>query len=72
VPSIPQQDLASIFRWRPWPPGDPAPEIWQIIQELDRAHQIRAVNVILDTQIAVAQAHMKGLQGLKEVVGKAG
>jgi hypothetical protein len=72
VPSIPQRELSPLFRWHPWPQGDPPPEIWQIIQELDRAQQLRAVSVILDTHIAVAQAHVKGLQGIKEVIGKAG
>lgn len=65
------QDLASILRWDPWHGGDPGPEIWQIIRELDRAHQLRAVNAILDTRIAAAQVQLKGLQSIKEIVGKA-
>jgi hypothetical protein len=65
-------ELASILRWDPWHGGDPGPEIWQIIRELDRAHQLRAVNVLLDARIAGIQAQLKGLQQLKEVVGKVG
>jgi hypothetical protein len=72
VPAIPQRDLASIFRWQPWNHGDPPPEIWQIIQELDRVHQLRAATAILDAHIAVAQAQVKGLEGLRSVVAEAG
>ncbi|MFL5969807.1 MAG: hypothetical protein ACJ74L_09430 [Gaiellaceae bacterium] len=66
------QDLSPLLQWRPWPPGDPAPEIWRIIFELDRRVQIQVVERVLDTQVAVLQAHVKGLQGLKQVLAEAG
>jgi hypothetical protein len=65
------QDLSPLLQWRPWPPGDPAPEIWRIIFELDRKIQIEVVERVLDTQVAVLQAHVKGLQGLKQVLSRA-
>jgi hypothetical protein len=64
-------ELANILRWDPWHGGDPGPEIWQIIQELDKAHQVRAVNVLVDVRIASLQAQLHGYQQLKEIVGKA-
>jgi hypothetical protein len=65
------QDLSPLLHFRPWPPGDPGPEIWRIILELDRRVQIQAVEAVLDTQIAVAQAQVKGLQGMKKVLAGA-
>jgi hypothetical protein len=65
------QDLSPLLHWRPWPPGDPAPEIWRIIFELDKRVQIQAAELVLDTQIAVLQAHVKGLTGLKKVLSAA-
>jgi hypothetical protein len=62
-----QPELSPALQWWPWPPGDPAPEIWRIIFELDRRVQLQVVETVIDTQIAVAQAHVKGLQGLKKV-----
>ena len=66
-----QTDLSPLLQWKPWPPGDPAPEIWRIIFELDRRVQLQVVEMVLDTQIAAAQAHVKGLQGLKKVLAGA-
>lgn len=63
-----QQDLSPLLHFRPWPPGDPAPEIWRIIFELDRRIQIQVAELVLDTQIAVLQANVKGLQGMKKVL----
>jgi hypothetical protein len=69
-PELPQQ-LAPLFRWRPWPPGDPAPEIWRIIEDLDRRFQLQIAGAILDTQIAAGKAHIEGLQRIHDIVVKA-
>jgi len=61
-------ELSPLLHWRPWPPGDPAPEIWRIIFELDRRVQIQFVDTLLDTQIAVAQAQVRGLESMKKVL----
>ena len=66
-PSQPQQ-LARALQWWPWPPGDPGPEIWRVILELDRRVQIQVVTTVLDTQISVAKAHVEGLQKIREIV----
>jgi hypothetical protein len=66
-----QPELSPALRFWPWPQGDPAPEIWQIILQLDRRVQLQVVESVIDTQIAVTQAHVKGLQGLKKVLAGA-
>jgi hypothetical protein len=66
-----EPDLSPLLRWRPWPPGDPAPEIWRIIFDLDQRVQIQVAEVVLDTQIAAARAHLEGMEGLKKVLASA-
>jgi hypothetical protein len=68
----PEPQLAPFLRWRPWPPGDPAPEIWRIIDELDHRIQVKVAGAILETQIAAARAHVEGLQKIHAIVTKAG
>lgn len=65
------QDLASILKFRPWPPGDPAPEIWQVIYELDRRVQVEVAKAVLDAQIAMAHAHVEGLAKVQKILGSA-
>ena len=48
---------------------DPAPPFWVLISELDRRVQIQAVNILVDTQIAMAKVQLEGLQNFKKVVG---
>jgi hypothetical protein len=43
--------------------------MWGIIRELDQRLQLQVVNVVLDTQIAIARAHVDGLQNLKKTLG---
>jgi hypothetical protein len=57
-----------MLQWQPWPPGDPAPEIWRIILELDRKVQLRVVDVVLNAQIAMARAHVEGLEGIRKTI----
>lgn len=66
--SVPERDLSPLLRWRPWPPGDPAPEIWSIIFELDRRVQLQAANIVLQTQIAQTRAHLDGLTKIQKLV----
>ncbi len=69
--SIPERDLSPLLRWRPWPPGDPGPEIWQIIFELDRRVQVQAANIVLQTQIAQVRAHLDGLTKIQKLISGA-
>jgi hypothetical protein len=72
VPAIPQrQDLSQILRWHPWNGGDPAPEIYQIILELERSVQLQVAGAILQTQINVGEAHLEGLKQIQGIIGKA-
>ena len=66
-----QLDLSPLLHFHPWPPGDPAPEIWRIIFELDKRVQIQVAEVVLDTQIAIAKAHLKGMDSMKKVLASA-
>lgn len=50
---------------------DPAPPFWRLLEGLDRRVQLEAVNVLLDTQIAVAKAQLDGFQKFKKVIAGA-
>jgi hypothetical protein len=69
--SVPREQLSPALQWFPWPPGDPAPEIWRIIFELDRRVQIQAVNIVLATQIAQTKAQLDGLTKFQKLVAGA-
>ena len=64
------QQLAQAFQWQPWPHGDPAPEIWRIIYELDRRVQVQVVDAVLDAQIKMMTAHAAGLQKVRDILVK--
>jgi hypothetical protein len=70
--STPEPQLSRSLQWWPWPPGDPAPEIWRIILELDKRVQVQVVDAVLDTHIQIARAHVKGLETIRKIVGGAG
>jgi hypothetical protein len=56
------------FPFWPWPPGDPGPEIWEIIQELDAERRLQVARVLIETEIAVSEARVAGLKQLGEVM----
>ena len=64
-------DLPQALQFRPWPPGDPAPEIFQVIRDLDRRIQLQVVDAILDAQISIAKAHIEGLASIRKIVAGA-
>ena len=72
--NIPQRELSSALQFFPWPPGDPGPEIWRIIFELDQRVKVQVANVVLQTQIAQMKAQLDGLTKIQKLVtgGKVG
>jgi hypothetical protein len=64
-------DLPRALQFWPWPPGDPAPEIWRLIQDLDRRVQLQVVDAVLDAQISMAKAHVEGLASIRKIVAGA-
>ena len=71
MPPIPQRELSPLLQWQPWPPGDPGPEIWRLIFDLDRRAQLQAANIVLQTQIAQTKAHLDGLTKIQKLVTSA-
>jgi hypothetical protein len=62
------EKLPSHFPWVPHPQADPAPEIWEIIRQLDIQQQARFAQVVLEAQIGIAQAHLAGLEKISGMV----
>ena len=65
------EELASSLWFRPWPPGDPAPEIWRIIGELQVQQQREIAAVVLRAQIAMEEARIGGLKQVADLLAKA-
>lgn len=62
-----EENLSSRLLFRPWPPGDPGPEIWSIIRELDARQQREIAGIVLNTQIAMEEAR---IGGMKQIASK--
>jgi len=67
-----EEKLSPLLRWYPWHRGDPAPEIWSIIQELEVSKQREIAAIVLRTQIAIEEAHIAGLKQIAGVLGSGG
>lgn len=61
-------ELSHLLRFRPWPPGDPVPEIWDLIRELEADKQRQVGATIVRTQIAMDEARIAGLKQIAEVL----
>ncbi len=68
MPPTPQAELAPILQWHPWPPGDPAPEIWRLIYELDRRVQVQVAQAVLEAQIGQLRAQVDGLTKVQKII----
>jgi hypothetical protein len=68
---MPRFELPPQLRWPqwPWPPGDPPPDIWLIIRQLDVQVQREVAAVVLQTHVTIEEAR---LEGLKKVAGLLG
>lgn len=63
-----EEKLAPALRFRPWPPGDPGPEIWQIIRELNLQEQRQIAGIVLRAQIAMEEARIGGMKEIADVL----
>jgi hypothetical protein len=66
------QSALERFPFRPFPPGDPAPEIYEILRDLDIKLQVQAVGVMLRTEMAMTKARLEGLLLLEKIFAGAG
>ena len=61
--------LNPLFQWRPFPQGDPPPEIYDILRDiLDRDQLLQFVNVLLESEIRIGEARLEGAKQLHQVV----
>src|ERR1044072_1479227 len=55
------QSALERFPWRPFAPGAPGPEIFEILRDLDIKVQLQAVSVMIRTDMAMTKARLDGL-----------
>lgn len=63
------QILNEVLRFRPWPNGDPGPEIYQLIQEeLNAAERRQFVATLVGIEMRMTEARLSGLKSIQEIV----
>jgi hypothetical protein len=65
--------LSPLLRFRPWPNGDPGPEIYGLIQEeLSAEQRLKFVDALIGIELSMTEARVAGLKQLQQVLGSAG
>src|SRR5919112_60732 len=63
--STPQRpQLSQALQFWPWPPGDPAPEIWRVILELDQKIQLQVVDAVVEGFSLIFQFYVHRFEAL--------
>lgn len=68
TPNIPQ--ISELFRWRPWPIGDPVP--WWVISQLSKETLVELSRIQLEHEKAINTAYGQYLNSVQGVLQKAG
>jgi hypothetical protein len=62
--------LAEILRLKPWPNGDPGPEIYRLIhEELSVDQRLKFVEGLIGIELAMTEARAAGLKQLQGTLG---
>jgi hypothetical protein len=69
--SVYREELHPYLRLRPWPNGDPGPEIYRLIQEeLSADQRLGFVQGLIGIELAMTEARLGGLKELQATLGK--
>ena len=69
--SVYREELHPYLRLRPWPNGDPGPEIYRLIQEeLTVDQRLGFVQGLIGIELAMTEARLGGLKELQATLGK--
>jgi hypothetical protein len=69
--SVFREELHPYLRLRPWPNGDPGPEIYRLIQEeLTVDQRLGFVQGLIGIELAMTEARLGGLKELQATLGK--
>ena len=61
--------LNEVLQWRPWPNGDPGPEIYQLIQEeLSASERRQFVATLVDIEMRMTEARLSGLKSMQALI----
>jgi hypothetical protein len=65
--------LNEILQWRPWPNGDPGPEIYKLIEEeLSASERRQFVQSLVGMEMAITEARLGVLKNMHSMLGAAG
>ena len=69
--SVFREELHPYLRLRPWPNGDPGPEIYRLIhEELTADQRVSFVQGLIGIELAMTEARLGGLKELQGTLGK--
>lgn len=69
--SFQPQGPGRIFPLEPFPPGDPAPEIYSILREvLDHRQLLEVVNVLIEANLKAGEVRLEGMRSLQKLVAQ--
>jgi hypothetical protein len=64
--------LSELLRFRPWPNGDPGPEIYQLVQEeLSSNERRQFLATLVGIEMAMTEARLGGLKQIQGLLGSA-
>jgi hypothetical protein len=64
-------DLPYWLMWRPWPPGDPGPEVYHLVNELSPEQKVQVIGVINAARADVEAARAAGYKQIGAAIGQA-
>jgi len=63
------EQLNELFRFRPWPPGDPWVLVETVLREVEGPQQKQVLGLALESVAATLQTNLKLVEGLRQIVG---
>lgn len=55
--------------FKPWPQGDPGPEVYALVHdELDTSQRLEFVQALIGIELAMTEARVEGLRELQKIV----
>ena len=65
------EELHPSLLFAPWWHADPPPQVWSTIAQLDTEQQRKISEIVLNANIAMAEARVAGLKQISQVIGTA-
>ncbi len=66
-----KDQVNELFRFRPWPPGDPWVLVEAVLQEVqDEKQQRQVIALALESVAATLKANLAFVDGVRQIIGR--